>query len=178
VAIEATRRQLLVSSLALCFAACHTATPDLTGFTEEEPPRLSSSISASDPGAAAQLLSGWEPTEGNPWRWTDPRFSAVLRPSPGSSTRGATLQFHFFLPDGEMSRLNELTLSASIQGFRLAPESYRTVGEAVYEREVPAAVLSGDSVRVDFALDKPFVPGNGDPRALGVIAKRLSLETK
>jgi hypothetical protein len=178
VAIEATRRQLLISSLALCFAACHTAPADLTGFTEEEPPRLSSSISTSDQSIAVQLVSGWEKIEDNAWRWTNPHFSAVLRPPPGSSTRGASLQFHFFLPQVEMSRLKEVTLSASVRGFRLAPETYRTVGEAVYVREVPAAILSGDSVRVDFALDKPFVPGNGDPRILGVIAKRLSLETK
>jgi hypothetical protein len=178
VAIEATRRQLLVSSVALCLAACRTATPDLTRFTEEEPPRLSPSISTSDQGVAAQLVSGWEKIEYNAWRWTNPRFSAVLRPPPGSSTRGAILQFHFSLPEVEMSRLKELTLSASIQGFRLAPETYRAVGEAVYVREIPAAVLSGDSVRVDFTLDKPYIPGNGDPRALGVIAKRLGLETK
>ena len=177
-AIEAIRRQLLVAAVLLCLAACRTGTPDLTGFTEEEPPRLSPSISTSDPGTAAQLVSGWEPNEGNPWRWTNPRFSAVLRPPPGSSTLGAILQFHFSLPEVEMSRLKELTLSASVQGFRLAPETYRAVGEAVYVREVPAAVLSGDSVRVDFTLDKSFVPGNGDPRALGVIAKRLGLETK
>ena len=177
-AIEATRRQLFVSSALLCLAACRTATPDLTGFTEEEPPRLSPSISTSDRGVAAQLVSGWEKIEYNAWRWTNPRFSAVLRPPPGSSTLGATLQFSFSLPEVEMSRLKELTLSASIQGFRLAPETYRAVGEAVYVREVPAAVLSGDSVRVDFALDKPYVPGNGDPRALGLIAKRLGLETK
>ncbi len=177
-AIEATRRQLLVSSLALCLIACRTATPDLTGFTEEEPPRLSSSISASDPGAAAQLVSGWEKIEYNAWRWTNPRFSAVLRPPPGSSTRGATLQFHFVLPEGEISRLKKLTLSVSVQSSRLTPETYRAAGEAVYVRDVPATVLSGDSVRVDFALDKPFLPANGDPRALGVIAKGLSLETK
>jgi hypothetical protein len=178
VAIEATRRQLLVSSLALSFAACRTATPDLTGFTEEEPPRLSSSITASEPGAAAQLVSGWNQIEDNAWRWTAPRFSAVLRPPPGSSSRGATLQFHFYLPEGEMSRLKAVTISAAVQGSRLTPETYRAVGEAVYVRDVPASVLSGDSVPVEFALDKRFVPGNGDPRILGVIAKRLSLETK
>lgn len=177
-AIEAGRRQLLVASVSLYLAACRAGTPDLTGFTEEEPPRLSSSVSVSEPGTAAQLVSGWEQIEYNAWRWTNPRFSAVLRPPPGSSTLGAILQFHFSLPEVEMSRLKELTLSASVQGFRLKPETYRAVGEAVYMREVPAAVLSGDSVRVDFTLDKPFVPVNGDPRALGVIAKRLGLETK
>jgi hypothetical protein len=178
VAIEATWRQLLVSSLALCFAACRTATPDLSGFTEEEPPRLSSSINASERSTAPQLVSGWGEIEDNAWRWTAPRFAAVLRPPPGSSTRGAVLQFRFFLPEPEMSRLKQVTLTASVQGLRLAPETYRAVGEAVYARELPAALLSGDSMRIDFVVDKPFVPINGDPRALGVIAKRLSLETK
>jgi hypothetical protein len=178
VAIEATRRQLLFASLALCFAACRSATPDLSGFTEEEPPRLSSSISAAERSVAAQLVSGWEDITDNAWRWTAPRFTAVLRPPPGSSSRGATLRFQFFLPAVEMSRLKELTLSASVQGFRLAPETYRAAGDAVYTREVPAVILAGDSVLVEFTVDKPFVPVKGDPRALGVVAKLLSLETK
>jgi hypothetical protein len=178
VAIEAARRQIVVSSLALFFTACNTANPDLSAFTEEEPPRLSSSIRVWEPSTAAQLISGWNQVEDNAWRWTAQHFSVVLRPPPGSATRGATLQFHFYLPEPEMSRLKEVTLSASIQSSHFAPETYRAAGEAVYVREVPAIVLSGDSVRVDLALDKPFVPGNGDPRMLGVIAKRLSLESK
>jgi hypothetical protein len=178
VAIDVPWRQLLVSSLALCFSACRTTPADLTGYTEEEAPRLSSSITVADRNEAAQLVSGWERIEDNAWRWTAPRFSAVLRPPPGSATRGAILQFHFFLPKPEMSRLQQVTLSASIQGVRLAPQTYSTIGEVLYQREVPAAILSGESVRLDFTLDKSFVPVSGDPRALGVVAKSVSLETK
>lgn len=176
-AIEATRRQLLICSLALCFTSCHAA-PDLTTFTEEEPPRLPSSVDASDVGAASQLVSGWGPIEDRAWRWTAPHFAAVLRPPPGSPTLGAVLQLHFALPPVEMSRLHQVTLSASVQGFRLAPQTYSGDGDNLYTRDLPAKLLSGDSVRIDFELDKPFIPINGDPRPLGVIGKRVSLETK
>jgi hypothetical protein len=45
-------------------------------------------------------------------------------------------------------------------------------------REVPAALLTGHEVRIDFELDKAMVPGNGDPRELGIVADLVGLETK
>jgi hypothetical protein len=177
VAIEATRRQILTGSLGLCAAACRRGPPDLAGFTEEEPPRLSASVDVSNPRLASQLVSGWYPVEAN-WRWTARTFAAVLRPPPGAAAKGATLQFHFTLPDALISQLKLVTLRAAIQGAPLAPETYNHSGRAVYARDLPGNLLSGDRVQIDFALDKGFRPGPSDPRELGVVAERLGLETK
>jgi hypothetical protein len=178
VAIESTRRQLLIPTLALCAAACRKAEPDLSGFTEEEPPHLSSQIQMADPLVASQLLSGWYKVEQSAWRWTSRNFAAVLRPPPGSSALGATLRFRLTVPGVVINLLKFVTISGSIGSFRLSPETYLQPCDAVYARDIPPGILSGDSVRVDFALDKAMVPRQGDGRELGLIAHSLSLETK
>lgn len=177
-AIETTRRHFLISSLPLCAAACRRVAPDLAGYTEEEPPHLSSSISTADPHAAPQLLSGWYQVEQNAWRWTARNFAAVLRPPPGSATLGATLELRFAVPDVVITLLKSLTISACIGDLRIAPETYRQPGDQVYVRDVPPSVLTGDSVRVDFSLEKAIPPSQGYGRELGVIVHSLSLVTK
>lgn len=176
-AIETTRRQILTSSLGLCAVACRRGTPDLAGFTEEEPPRLSAWVDIGNPRMASQLVSGWYPIEAN-WRWTARNFAVVLGLPPGAAARGATLRFHFTLPDALISQLKLVTLRAAVQGTPLAPEQYSHPGKAVYRRDLPGKLLSGDRVQIDFALDKGFRPGPSDTRQLGVVAERLGLETK
>ena len=39
-------------------------------------------------------------------------------------------------------------------------------------------LASGDTVRVDFELNRAMFPGQGDTRELGVIADRVGLEAK
>jgi hypothetical protein len=82
------------------------------------------------------------------------------------------------VPEVVIKRLKFVTISASVRGLRLSPETYLQPCEAVYARDIPPGILSGDSVRVDFALDKAILPGQGDGRELGVIAHSLALETK
>ena len=177
-AIEITRRYFLIPALALCGAGCRKTEPDLSGYTEEEPAHLSSVIRMADPRVASQLLSGWHQVEDHAWRWTARNFTALLRPPPGSGSFGATLEFRFTIPEVVISLLHSVTLGASIRDVRLARETYRQAGTEVYARDVPARVLSGDTVRLDFTLEKAILPSQGDGRELGVIADRLSLVTK
>jgi hypothetical protein len=178
VGIEAAGRQILICWLALCAAGCRRAAPDLAGYTEEEPPRLAVALDLGDPASAAQLVSGWYAVERNAWRWTARNFAVVLRPPPAAERGGAILRFRFSLPEKVLSQLKQLTLSVSVQGTRLAPETYRRAGPAIYQRNVPAALLAGNSVRIDFSLDKALPAGDFDPRELGVIANQVGLETR
>jgi hypothetical protein len=152
--------------------------PDLSNRTEEEPPQPSTEIQVADPAASPQLTSGWYNVERNSWRWTAGKFSVALRPPIGSAVRGASLTLHFNVPEVVISQLRSVTLSASIQGTRLTPETYPTAGKAVYARDVPASLLNGDTVLIDFALNRVMVPGHGDTRELGIIADRVGLEAK
>ena len=152
------------------------AAPDLSDRTEEEPPQPSTGVQVADSRAGRQLISGWYKVEFNAWRWTARKFSVELRPPIGAAVRGATLTLNFTLPVVVISQLGSVTLSASVQGSRLAPETYRTAGKALYARKVPAGLLSGKTVRVDFELDKVMAPGKGDSRELGIVADWVGLE--
>lgn len=175
-----SRRAAVVAPLlAVCGAAgCKRRKRDLSGYTEEETPLLASAILVSDPHMAPQLLSGWYAVEQNSWRWTAGRFAAVLGLPPGAPRKGAVLKLSFSIPDAVIAQLKQVTLRASVQGTLLQPETYSRPGEAVYVRELPASLLSGTSVRVDFVLDKFFSPGASDRRELGVVVSRLNLEPK
>jgi hypothetical protein len=181
VAIDTIRRQILIACLplALCACAgCDVGAPNLAGRTEEEPPRPAAEIQVADPRATPQLVSGWYRVEEGAWRWTARKFAAVLRPPIGAARTGAILKLNFTLPDVVISRSRSVTLSASVRGTRLAPETYSKPGKSVYTREVPAALLTGHEVRIDFELDKAMMPGNGDRRELGIVADLVGLETK
>ena len=178
-AIDEIRRHFLTSLLLAALglvAGC--GPPDLTGLTEEEPPQPSAEVKVADPLASSQLLSGWYKVEGNSWCWTAGKFAVALRPPIGSAMNGATLTLNLTVPAVVISQLHSVTLWASILGTKLAPQTYAQGGRAAYTRDVPASLLSGKTVRIDFELNRVMVPGKGDRRELGVIADRVALEPK
>ena len=71
-----------------------------------------------------------------------------------------------------------MTLSASVDGNVLPPETYTAPGEHIYKRDVPAMLLDADSVKVTFEVDKTLGPSPGDERVLGVIATAAALNRK
>ena len=183
-AIERAALQHLILIIALLLSAsfatgCKRGGLDLTNRTEEEPaPRLAARVETADPRAVPQLVSGWWYVEDNAWRWTARKFAVILRRPIGAARAGAVLRLNLALPEVIFSRFKEVTLSASIQGKPLAPETYGRPGAAVYAREIPANLLSTASVRVDFELDKALPPNQADKRELGLIARNVSLETR
>lgn len=174
-AIDRALFGLLALSL---LASCRRGTSDLGSLTEEEAaPPLAAEIRMADSQASSQLISGWYAVERDAWRWTARRFSAVLHPPIGAVKSGAVLTFNFTIPEAIVERLKTVTLAASIGGTQLEPQTYHRAGEFVYARDVPARLLCGHSVRIDFTLDKALPPGS-DPREFGIIANRLRLEAR
>lgn len=112
-----------------------------------------------------ELVEGWHAVEDGRWRWTERRFSVVL-PAPRGGA--ATLQFRFTLPDAVIERLHQVTLTATVNGAILAPQTYTTRGEHAYIRHL-AALPAGDTVRVDFELDRALAPTAADARELGLL---------
>ncbi|HUO28922.1 MAG TPA: hypothetical protein VMU80_06885 [Bryobacteraceae bacterium] len=146
--------------------------------TVEESPVLASVVATADPHAAAQLITGFYGIEQNSWRWTAGRFSVLLRPPHSAATAGAVLQLKFAIPDVAMSKYHGVSLSAYVNGTALAPESYTQAGQFTFTRDVPASLLSGDSVRVDFAVDKTMPPTPSDKRELGVVVSMIGFQPK
>jgi hypothetical protein len=141
-------------------------------------PGMASTIHMGDPQTATQLVSGFYGIEQNAWRWTGRRFSLVLRPPFGAAQKGGTLQLRLTVPPVAIEKLKTISLSATIGGSALPPETYTQAGDYTYTRDVAPALLAGDFVRVDFQLDKSMPPSGADLRDLGVVVLTAGLEPK
>jgi len=168
---------IVIASLLFAPLACK-GRRRVTVQTEEEGVTLATLVHVADPRAAAQLLSGFYGVEDNSWRWTAGKFSVVLRPPRTAAAKGATLQLKFTVPGVVIAKLKAMSLSASVNGTPLSPESYTQPGEFIYTRDVPAGVLVGESAKVDFSLDKTMPPSASDQRELGVVVTTVGLDPK
>jgi hypothetical protein len=139
---------------------------------------MASTVHMGDPKTEAQLISGFYGIEDNAWRWTGRQFSLVLRPPFGWAQKGGTLQLRLTVPPVIIERLKTISLSATIDGSTLPPETYTQPGDYTYMREVSPELLAGGSVRVDFQLDKSMPPSGADLRDLGVVVLSAGLEPK
>jgi hypothetical protein len=55
--------------------------------------------------------------------------------------------------------------------------TYDKPGAEVFTADVPPAALTGDTVKIDFALDKT-IPPEVDKRSLGLVATSIGLASK
>ena len=138
---------------------------------------IESTVRMNDPKTGAQLLSGFYPVENNSWRWTAGKFSVLLPIPPTAAQRGATVTLAFTVPDVIIQKLQNITIIASINGMTLTSTNYDAAGSYVFNADIPASMLTAESVRVDFALDKSLPPGI-DRRELGIIATSVGIGAK
>lgn len=146
--------------------------------TEEETPKVATMLTMADPRAPAQLVSGFYNLEQNSWRWTAGHFSVLLRPPRNAEQTGAVLAMKLNVPQPVIDKVKTVTLSAAIHGNILNPETYTKAGDYAYTRDVPAAALHGDSVKVDFSLDRYLPAGTAESRELGIIVTTVGFEHK
>lgn len=162
--------------LVLAFLGCKQSVK--VAQTDEEGPRMSSIVHTGDPKSETQLLNGFYGIEQNAWRWTGQQFSVILRPPAGAAQKGATLNVQMAVSAVTIGQLKTITLSASAGGATLSPETYTQAGPYVYTRDVPASQLTGESIKIDFMLDKALPPSGADRRDLGLIVNSIALDTK
>jgi hypothetical protein len=169
---------VLAATLALAPTGCKRPDKVQVQETVEEGPRLVSAINMGDSKMETQLISGFYGIEGGAWRWTGKQFTAVLKTPFGASQRGGTLELTLTVPPAVLEKLKTVSLAASIDGKPLPPDTYTQPGPASYKRDIPASMLSGESVKVEFTLDKSWSPGGADQRELGIVVSALSLVPK
>jgi hypothetical protein len=171
-------RATLILALALAGTACKGRNDRVTVQNEEEPPtRTMSLIRMGDPKGSPQLLSGFYGVENNAWRWTARTFSVLLRTPPSSASQGAVVTFAFTLPDVTIQKLKNIEITASVNGTKLKSAGYDKAGANIFSADIPPSLLSGDSVKVDFSLDKAVAP-DVDRRELGVVANSIGISGK
>jgi hypothetical protein len=168
----------LVLTLAFAPLGCKRKARVRVQATEEEAPRMASTVSMGDPRSEPQLVSGFHTIEAHSWRWTARQFTIVLRPPFGAAEKGAALKMRLTVPDPVIAQLKTVSLAASVNGHALPPETYTKPGQYTYTRDVAASLLAGESAKIEFQLDKAIPPGNGDMRELGIVALSIGLEPK
>lgn len=177
----ACRRYPVVLALVLAvgIVSCQGKHSRVAVQNEEETssPQLASMVRMADPAAKTQLISGFYAVENNSWRWTAGKFSALLRTPPGAAQGGATVTFAFTIPDIIVQKLGPISLTAMVNGMVLKTEQYEKPGTATFAADLLPAMLTTDSVKVDFVLDKSLPPGT-DKRELGVIATSVGISPK
>jgi hypothetical protein len=165
-----------------CFSACHNR-DRVHVETDEGPPRMATMLAMSNERASAQLLEGFYNLEDHSWRWTAGHFSVLLRPPLYASDNGATLKVHLSVPKPVIDHVKTLSLTASVAGNQLTPETFTQPGEFTFVRDVPATLfpadaLDEDTIRVDFSLDRFLAPGTLDPRELGIVVTSIGFEPR
>lgn len=147
--------------------------------TIEPPFALASTIQVADPAVAVQLVKGFHAVEGGgAWRWSMGRFAVNLQPPPYSATKGAQLVMKFSIPEIIIKTNKDVTINATVNGERLTPVAFTSVGEHTLRLNVPASVLAGDAVRCEFVLDKTLPPSPQEQRELGVIVTSIGLQKR
>src|ERR1017187_4372242 len=167
---------LLIAALALAPAGCKRKRRNAK--TDDQPTGLATMVNAADPRTSVQLLRGFHGLEQNAWRWTAGEFAVTLKPPAGAAQKGATLEFKFVVPGAVINKLKSMTLTASVNGQKLPPETYTKEGEYTLTRDVPASALQQEAVNVDFTLDKFLQATADDMRDLGVIMTMVGFEAK
>jgi hypothetical protein len=170
----------MLAALALASAGCNRDHKVTVRETIEETPGKAGPVmlNMGDPKQEKLLVSGFYGIEAKAWRWTAQDFTVSLPPSPAAAAHGATLDFALSVPQVAIDKLQSITLSASINGTPLAPETYAHEGQYDYKRDVAANLLTGNAVRIEFHLDKAMPPAGGDARELGLVARSVGLEPK
>jgi hypothetical protein len=179
------RHGILTLALIVTGAACKGKHNRVTVQNEEDTaprparsaePALTSLVHMNDANAGTQLLSGFYGLENNSWRWTSGKFSVLLRTPPGAG-QGGVVTFAFSIPEVAIQRLRNIAITASINGTNLKSSAYDKAGANIFTAEIPPALLTGDSIKVDFTLDKT-IPPDIDKRELGVVATSVGLSGK
>jgi len=168
---------LMLMALVLAPAACKRKRVRVAA-TDEDTPKMRSVLNMGDPKVEPQLVTGFHGIEAAAWRWTEKQFTVALRPPFGSEKKGAKLTVKLTVPPPVIEKLKTVSLSATAGGSALPPETYTTAGDYSYVREIPANLLTGESLRVDFQLDKAMAPSGADIRELGIIVLYIGLESK
>ncbi len=163
---------ILTGAALLAGASCHMSSRD-------DPNRpLTARVRANDPSAARQLAAGFYGVEDHAWRWTAGKFAVLLPVNDKARSNGATLNLKLTFPAAEMSQLGSTTLSADVNGTALPPQTFSRSGDYTYSQDIPAAALTGSTIRVNFALSKSEPPSGQDQRELGAIVHEINLKTK
>lgn len=165
-----------VVAVAVATTGCKKDKQPAQYVEDAEAPQIASAVNVADPRTAIQLLRGFYGVESNAWRWTASKFAVALRPPKAIPAGGAKLYMDYSVPEVFLQKIPRTTLTVTVNGKALDPETLSKSGSFRLERTVPAAMLQGDTATVEFSLDKFLEAGAVDQRELGLIVTVIGLQ--
>lgn len=108
-----------------------------------------------------QLGAGWYQRENN-FRWTMPKARATVRRPENANEFQVTVNVG---PD-YIKAIGKVTLAVKVAGNDLGSRTFTQNGWITEKFAIPPGPAG--NVDVEFAVDPPFRPANGDPRPLGL----------
>jgi hypothetical protein len=181
---ETMNRFIVVPIAAILLVACgeapktEIAHPAKSSEQPKTTPSASQPLSAfavTNPAADAQMIHGFYPVEASQWRWVGGKFGVLLGAPEGASQRGAHLELKFNYPQVIQSRLKTITLAVTANGAVQNPQKYEKFGDQTYETDLPANLVRGGLVTVEFSTDKVVPAGQVEARELALIVTEVGL---
>jgi len=178
------RRLIVVGLMVVSLAGCKRqvesteSAPATAPAAKDAPVVLKSSFKVSDEQASAYMQHGFYNLEENQWRWVGSKFGITLAEPLDAAKNGARLELKFAYPEAAAKKLGALTLTATVNGQPLLPETYKTQGKYTYARDLAGSTFHGGPVTIEFAADKSIPPGAQDARELSIIVTEASLTAR
>jgi hypothetical protein len=158
----------MILACILFLAGCKRQAPEAE-VAKEKAADLASGFGMAE-APATQLTHGFHAVE-NGWRWVESKFGVTLAPPESSN---AQLELKFSVPAAVTDRMGAVTLTATVNGKALSPETYAAPGSQVYVRDLGA--IGPGPVTVEFSTDKALPPGGVDTRELALIVTHVGLK--
>ncbi|MEO8098884.1 MAG: hypothetical protein ABI811_14375 [Acidobacteriota bacterium] len=131
-------------------------------------------VNLANPSSDSQL-TGLYPADGQPWRWSGPRFSVNLN---RGSIGAPWLDVQLFVPEASIEKLSRITLTGRVGSHQLPHETFTRAGEFTYSRPIDAAWFTNGSATVEFELDKWLPASPADSRELGLVVRSIRLHAR
>jgi hypothetical protein len=108
-------------------------------------------LNVADPAAGTRVLRGFYDGDTS-WKWTG-RMFAVLLDAPPPLGEPTYLILDFSAPDELMRAVNDVTVTARINGEVIGSRKYTASGRYSLQLEAPARLLKQSPAEVEFELD-------------------------
>jgi hypothetical protein len=169
---------LMVLSLAGCKRQAETTESASAPAPKDAPLVLKPSFSVNDEHASAYMLHGFSGLEDNQWRWAEKKFGVTLGEPMDAAKNGARLELKFAYLEQALKKAGPVTVSATVNGQPLLPETYKTAGRHTYARDLGGSTFHGGPVTVEFTTDKALPPNPPDIRELSIIVTDVGLSPR
>jgi hypothetical protein len=83
-----------------------------------------------------------------------------------------------YVPKEQIEEIGPMTLTATIDDYQMAPETFSNGGSVTFSRDLPPQLLDTNILPVQFSFDRAAPPSARDSRELGMVLSDVGLDTR